>query len=211
MATNPTNTQLALGCEDGCVRLIDITGGALAHSRRFDRVKAKLLSIAWGPPSPPAAPASRQVSCHSSFHLSWLKVYQDADSSDDDEDEDEWTDSWLVTGGSDSSLRKWDAKTGRSLERMTVDKARGERTLVWTVGVLAYVFYYRIPPYNCLHLYSDGTIVSGDSFGTVKFWDARTSTQLHSFTAHGADVLCLAIGPVCQTSEANRCIFKSHT
>jgi U3 small nucleolar RNA-associated protein 4 len=58
------------------------------------------------------------------------------DSSDSDDDEDEWSDSWLVTGGSDSSLRKWDVATGRVLDRMGTDKMRGERTLVWTVGVL---------------------------------------------------------------------------
>ena len=38
--------------------------------------------------------------------------------------------------------------------------------------------------------------MSGDSLGVVKFWDSKTCTQLHSFPAHGADVLCLAIGPV---------------
>src|SRR6266498_4953752 len=42
----------------------------------------------------------------------------------------------------------------------------------------------------------DGTIVSGDSLGMVKFWDSRTCTQLSSFQAHGADVLCMTIGPV---------------
>jgi U3 small nucleolar RNA-associated protein 4 len=42
---------------------------------------------------------------------------------------------------------------------------------------------------------SDGTIVSGDSLGMVKFWDAVTCTQLQSFSAHGADILALAIGP----------------
>jgi hypothetical protein len=30
----------------------------------------------------------------------------------------------------------------------------------------------------------------------VKFWDSRTCTQLQSFEAHGADVLCLVVGPV---------------
>lgn len=42
----------------------------------------------------------------------------------------------------------------------------------------------------------DGTIVSGDSMGMVKFWDSRTCTQLQSFQGHGADVLCLTISPV---------------
>ncbi len=50
-----------------------------------------------------------------------------------------------------------------------------------------------------LMLFSDGTIVSGDSLGMVKFWDSRTCTQLQTFEAHGADVLCLVIGPVCNT------------
>ena len=47
-----------------------------------------------------------------------------------------------------------------------------------------------------LIFYRDGTIVSGDSLGMVKFWDSRTCTQLSSFQAHGADVLCMTIGPV---------------
>jgi len=62
-----------------------------------------------------------------------------ADSGDDDDDDDEWSDSWLVTGCSDSSLRKWDVTTGRMIERMGTNKMRGERTLVWTVGVLGLV------------------------------------------------------------------------
>jgi len=45
------------------------------------------------------------------------------------------------------------------------------------------------------HSPRDGTIVSGDSLGMVKFWDSVTCTQLQTFTAHGADVLALAIGP----------------
>lgn len=123
MAANPASTRLALGCEDGCVRILDVASGEFTHLRRFDRVKCRMLSIAWGPPVPPAAPQKNEN-----------------DSSDDDAD-DEWTDAWLVTGGSDSSLRKWDAKTGRVMDRMGTDKVRGERTLVWAVGVLAYVLF----------------------------------------------------------------------
>ncbi|KAL0950875.1 hypothetical protein HGRIS_007634 [Hohenbuehelia grisea] len=162
MAPNPACTMLALGCEDGTVRLFSLAFDGLAPYRKFDRVKCRILSVAWGPPIPRATPASRPT--------------DDNESSDDDEDE--WTDSWIVTGGSDSSLRKWEVATGRAIDRFTVDKMRGERTLVWTVGVLG-----------------DGTIISGDSLGMVKFWDSRTCTQLQSFQAHAADVLCLTVSP----------------
>ncbi|PFH50756.1 hypothetical protein AMATHDRAFT_60602 [Amanita thiersii Skay4041] len=164
MAANPASTMLALGCEDGTVRLLSVVNDTLEHTRRFDRVKCRMLSIAWGPPIPRQTPQKQ--------------LNTPEDESSDEDDEDDWSDSWLVTGSPDSSLRKWDVATGRIIDRMGTDKIRGERTLVWTVGVLG-----------------DGTIVSGDSLGVVKFWDARTCTQLHSFKAHGADVLCLAIDP----------------
>ncbi|KAG9314637.1 WD40 repeat-like protein [Chiua virens] len=166
MAVNPASTLLALGCEDGCVRLLSLLADTLQHFRRFDHVKCRILSIAWGPPVPQQSKPKVN------------SVRQPEESGDDSEnEEDGWTDSWLVTGGSDSSLRKWDISTGRPTDRMVTDKVKGDRTLVWTVGVLA-----------------DGTVISGDSLGTVKFWDPLTCTQTHSFPAHGADVLCLTIG-----------------
>ncbi|RDB28866.1 U3 small nucleolar RNA-associated protein 4 [Hypsizygus marmoreus] len=163
MAANPASTLLALGCEDGTVRLLSLTSDTLTHYRRFDRVKCRVLSIAWGPPVPPS-PKKRAANA--------------VEGSDDEDDEEVWDDVWLATGGSDSSIRKWDVSTGRVIDRMGTDKVRGERTLVWTVGVLG-----------------DGTIVSGDSLGIVKFWDSRTCTQLQSFQGHGADVLCLTVSP----------------
>ncbi|TDL28747.1 WD40 repeat-like protein [Rickenella mellea] len=162
ISVNPQSSLLALGCEDGCVRLLSLADNTLIHHRKFDRVKCRLLTIAWGPPLPKQSP----------------KINIDGEASESDDDDDDWSDSWLVTGGSDSSLRKWDVSTGRVLDRMTTDRQRGERTLVWTVAVLG-----------------DGTIISGDSLGTVKFWDPRTCTQLQSFQGHGADVLCMVICP----------------
>ncbi|KDQ13643.1 hypothetical protein BOTBODRAFT_33349 [Botryobasidium botryosum FD-172 SS1] len=151
MAVNPTSTLLALGCEDGRVRLLSLADNDVFHHSRFMPAKAKsrVLSIAWGIPSRREGP-----------------------------DGEEWSDAWLVTGYSDSTVRKWDVRTGQMLDQMSVDKVRDEKTLVWAVGVLR-----------------DGTIVSGDSLGMVKFWDSLTATQLQSFQAHAADILCLAIGP----------------
>lgn len=107
--------------------MLSLAADTLQHHRRFDRIKSRILSIAWGPPSP-RPPKHRMAN----------KTDNGTDSDEDsDDDEDEWTDTWLVTGGSDSSLRKWDVATGRSTDRMGTDKMKGERTLVWTVGVLA--------------------------------------------------------------------------
>ncbi|KAF9206842.1 U3 small nucleolar RNA-associated protein [Podila verticillata] len=47
MATNHANTILAVGCEDGCVRLFDIADGELAFIRSFDKQKTRILSLAW--------------------------------------------------------------------------------------------------------------------------------------------------------------------
>ncbi|KAG0252120.1 U3 small nucleolar RNA-associated protein [Mortierella polycephala] len=47
MATNHANTILAVGCEDGCVRLFDIADGELTFIRSFDKQKTRILSLAW--------------------------------------------------------------------------------------------------------------------------------------------------------------------
>ncbi|KAF9365124.1 U3 small nucleolar RNA-associated protein [Mortierella sp. NVP85] len=136
MAANHANTVLAVGCEDGCVRLFDIADGEMAFIRSFDMQKTRILSLAWS---------------------------QD--------------DKIMVTGSAKSSIYKWDVELGRVVSRMTVDRVSGEDTLVWAVKILV-----------------NGTVVSGDSLGHVKFWDGETTTMTQSFNAHGADVLCLAVG-----------------
>jgi U3 small nucleolar RNA-associated protein 4 len=131
-AVNPASSCLALGCEDGSVRLLSLVHDTLVHHGRFDRVKCRSLSIAWGPPLS-RRPAKTEDTGTGS------------ESSSEDEDEEEWVDSWLVTGGSDSSLRKWDVATGRVVDRMGTDRMRGEPTLVWAVGVLGSVLFTFFP------------------------------------------------------------------
>ncbi|KAG8704348.1 U3 small nucleolar RNA-associated protein, partial [Ceratobasidium sp. 394] len=162
LAPNPAGNLLAIGCQDGAIRLLDISDPTRppVHFRRFDRLQTRFLSIAWASPAPVSSSP------------------RGSDSDESDEDESDLVDTTLVTGCSDSCLRSWDVRTGRVVNRMAVERARGERTLVWSVAVLG-----------------DGTIVSGDSLGAVKFWDAATATQIHSFPAHDADVLCMAVSP----------------
>lgn len=125
MAVNPTSTVLALGCDDGSVRLLSLADGDVTHLRRLDRVKTRMLSISWGPPRYSAKPPSHGNDI--------------SDSDDDNDDESRWKDTYLVAGCSDSSIRKWDLTSGRVLERITTDQVRGEKTLVWAVQVLVYV------------------------------------------------------------------------
>ena len=39
---------------------------------------------------------------------------------------------------------------------------------------------------------SDGTMVSGDSTGTLQFWDGQHGTLLQAFSQHKADILAVA-------------------
>ena len=143
IAANPASTILAIGCEDGAIRLLSLEADTLTHLRRLDRVKSRILSLAWGPPIP------RQTSQQAR-----------ADESSDDDDVEDWSDSWIVAGCSDSSLRKWDVPTGRVGEKMSTDKMRGERTLVWTVGVLGCVHMRVDIPIQITH----GNVVMAQSY-----------------------------------------------
>ncbi|KAJ3295790.1 U3 small nucleolar RNA-associated protein 4 [Borealophlyctis nickersoniae] len=136
MAVNRLHTRIAVGCEDGFVRVYDISEGNLTYQRSFERQDGRLLSLVW-----------HQVGQND----------------------------FVIAGGADSCIRKFDARTGRNLQRMMVDTRKGEETVVWAVTVI-----------------KDGTIIAGDSLGNVSFWDWKTGTAKKTMRVHHADVLCLA-------------------
>lgn len=199
MAVNPSHTTLALGCDDGAVRLVSLIDGELEHVRKFDAVKTRLLSLAWGPPQPVERLAQgssnnarrskgkgkAKARLQDGQLSEGMEIDDEAEvgSSSSSEDEDaalaakSHEDVLLVTGCADSTVRIWDARSGRCIFRMTTDKIRGEHTLVWSVAVLR-----------------DGTIISGDSMGLVKFWDSRMGVQMQSLQVSKADILALAVG-----------------
>ncbi|KAJ2856577.1 U3 small nucleolar RNA-associated protein [Coemansia erecta] len=47
MAPNHAQTQLAVGTEDGHIRIFDITDGKLTYQRCFNKIKSRILSVAW--------------------------------------------------------------------------------------------------------------------------------------------------------------------
>lgn len=84
----------------------------------------------------------------------------------------------VVSGGGDGCVRAWHVASGRELLRITVGDGSGREVCVWSLLVL-----------------QDGTIVSGDSGGSVCFWDGQNGTLVARFTQHAADVLQLAASP----------------
>ncbi|ORX79829.1 WD40 repeat-like protein [Anaeromyces robustus] len=133
-AVNHKGTILAVGCEDGCIRLFDIADGNLEYMRSLDRQDGRILSLTWS-----------------------------------------YDDNTIISGSSVSIIHCLDVKLGQIIRRITIDKIRGEDTLVWALEAL-----------------KDGTIVSGDSLGNVQFWDSKMGTLIKGYKeVHKADVLCL--------------------
>ena len=83
---------------------------------------------------------------------------------------------FIVTGGADGTIRKYDVTCGRSVLRITLERYGPQSTLVWSV--------------KCL---SDSTIISADSCGKVNFWNGVHGTLNRSFHSHKADTLAIAV------------------
>lgn len=84
-----------------------------------------------------------------------------------------------VAGYADSSMRVFDIRNGSLLRTISLGKgpAKGSKELlVWSV--------------KCL---PDGTIVSGDSAGEIRFWDAKNFSLVQRLQSHLADVLDVAV------------------
>ncbi|OJD16997.1 hypothetical protein AJ78_02886 [Emergomyces pasteurianus Ep9510] len=84
-----------------------------------------------------------------------------------------------VAGYADSTIRIFDIRNGKILRTVSMGKGpvKGPKELlVWSV--------------KCL---PDGTIISGDSAGEVRFWDAKNYSLIQRIQGHQADVLDIAV------------------
>lgn len=49
MTASPSGSQLLVGCEDGSVKLFEVTPDKIQFARNFDRQKSRILSLSWHP------------------------------------------------------------------------------------------------------------------------------------------------------------------
>ncbi|KAJ5137507.1 uncharacterized protein N7443_010200 [Penicillium atrosanguineum] len=85
----------------------------------------------------------------------------------------------IVAGYADSSIRLFDIRNGQQLRTISLGKGPSggpKEMLVWSV--------------KCL---PDGTIVSGDSAGEIRFWDAKNYSLTQRIQSHLADCLDVAV------------------
>lgn len=94
----------------------------------------------------------------------------------------------IVAGHADSTVRLYDIRSNQLLRNLSLGAGPiggPKEILVWSV--------------KCT---SDGTIVSGDSTGTVRFWDGKQYSLLQRIEGHKADVLDLTV------SADGECVFS---
>ena len=85
----------------------------------------------------------------------------------------------IIAGHADSTIRIYEMRGGQQIRNMTLGggpKGGPKESLVWSV--------------KCL---GDGTIVSGDSTGTISFWDGKHYALTQRIHGHEADVLDIAV------------------
>ena len=85
----------------------------------------------------------------------------------------------IIAGHADSTIRIYDVRNAQQVRNMTLGagpRNGPKEALVWSVKCMI-----------------DGTIVSGDSTGTVSFWDGKNYTLLQRIQSHEADILEIAV------------------
>ncbi|RMX66947.1 hypothetical protein KXD40_005072 [Peronospora effusa] len=146
MVMDVDSQQLAVGCEDGRIRLFSYAEiNQIYFSKGFLTTGGRVVSLAW--------------------HAKAQKIF---------------------SGSEDGIIHCWNAVTGRSESRITLENLAKQKTIIWSLVVL-----------------DDLTLVSGDSTGNLSFWNAPTGTLLQKFSHLTADILAICV------SENNNLLFAS--
>ncbi|KAI9916540.1 hypothetical protein PsorP6_017212 [Peronosclerospora sorghi] len=146
MVMETGSQQLAVGCEDGRIRLFSYSDQHQIYFKKsFLTTEGRVVSLAW--------------------HSKAQKIF---------------------SGNESGIIYCWNAVTGRSESRITLENLTKQKTIVWSLAVL-----------------DDLTLVSGDSTGSLSLWNAATGTLLQKFSHLTADILAIC------TSKDNNLLYAS--
>uniref|UniRef100_A0AAV1UZD9 U3 small nucleolar RNA-associated protein 4 n=1 Tax=Peronospora matthiolae TaxID=2874970 RepID=A0AAV1UZD9_9STRA len=136
MVMDADSKQLAVGCEDGRIRLFSYSDShQIYFCKSFLTTEGRVVSLTWHPKA--------------------QKIF---------------------SGSETGIIYCWNAVTGRSESRITLEHLGKQKTVVWSLVVL-----------------DDLTLVSGDSSGNLSFWNAPTGTLLQKFSHLTADILAICV------------------
>ena len=170
MAVCPERTTLAVGCNDGHVRLFSLWPGGQQgtnpHGARGEQLiyRRSLLCASAGDGA--QARAERDTA---SPPRVLAVCWHPADRTS------------IFVGCSDGIIRRFRTTSGVCEVRIAAEVRGGDATRRRGASVMA------------LCALTDGTLVSGDSLGNIQFWDGRLGTMVATFNKHEAGVLALAV------------------
>lgn len=129
-------------------------------------------------------------------------------------------DAGLFVGAVDGTIRHVDSITGHSAYRMTLESRNSlsPPTMVWCLKVRdithAFVSTSKAGTHCIIFVWqvlNDGTVISGDSLGSIHFWDGTMGTLLQSFTVHEV----ITVGPLSLSLPSlqllTRCLINRRT
>eukprot|EP01102_Stenamoeba_stenopodia_P021466 TRINITY_DN8652_c0_g1_i1.p2 TRINITY_DN8652_c0_g1~~TRINITY_DN8652_c0_g1_i1.p2 ORF type:complete len:875 (-),score=212.31 TRINITY_DN8652_c0_g1_i1:56-2680(-) len=124
LAVNDKRTQLAVACEDACVRLFDISQGSIEYKRAFPKHKDRVLGVAWHPVEDELWSSSND----GVIHRYNLETGMDAYRITSEDRTSLWSikvlrDYTLVTGNSKGQTQFWDGVNGVLLQSFKEHRA----------------------------------------------------------------------------------------
>jgi len=176
IAVDATGTTLAAGCEDGSVRLFDLSDGSLRYIRSFEGQRGRILSVAWSSTGTMLVSGSAEGTIRVwnvptgtfFFWVSFFCVLM-------------WS-SFYNSTNSQANDRAFAGSQAACAHLVPF----GSSVRVLATAIIAEFFLF------CVY-FRDDTVVSGDSQGNVNFWDGNSGTVLQSIMSHSADVLSIAV------------------
>ncbi|CAN0277610.1 unnamed protein product, partial [Scytosiphon promiscuus] len=119
---------LAVGCEDGSVRLFSTEGGGLEYKRSFPSTGSRIISLAWGPANDVMFAGCLDSMIHCLDATTGQTLFDMRLESGRKEDAIVWAlealeDGTVISGDSYGRLQVWDGLTGTQLQSLTTHEA----------------------------------------------------------------------------------------